>query len=89
MLDHLDRRITDLSVSRVKLLHSIAKLTPGYSFAGGYAVENPGFDEAVGTIRFNKRRDGCYTFGMPGKPMMAVWIDLVSGAVVRSGPIDW
>jgi hypothetical protein len=71
------------------LLHDIAKQTPGYAVALHWAVEKYGFDVAVGTVRYNKRRDGCYTFGMPGRPVMAVWVDARDGSLVRAGPIDW
>jgi hypothetical protein len=70
-------------------LHDIAEKTPGYSIALRYAVENYGFDESVGTVRYNERRDGCYTFGMPGRPVMAVWVDARDSSLVRAGPIDW
>lgn len=89
VLAELDRRIADLSTSRAALLHDIAKLTPGYSVALEWAVKNMGFDKAIGTVRYNKRRGGCYTFGMPSQPVMGVWVDVASGAVVRCGPIDW
>jgi len=54
-----------------------------------WAIENYGFDEAIGTVRFNKRRGGCYTFGMPGMATVAIWVNAQDGTVVRSGPIDW
>ena len=80
LLDELDRRIADLSANRVTLPHSIAKQTPGYAVA---------LQWAVGTIRFNKRRDGCFSFGMPGQLAIAVWVDSASGTVTRSEPIIW
>ena len=73
--DGRDHLIGELTASRAALLHDIAKQTPGYAVASHWAVEKYGFDVAVGTVRYNKRRDGCYTFGMPGRPVMAVWVD--------------
>ena len=89
LLADIDRRIAMLATSRVALLHKIIKLTPGYSIASRYTVENYCFDEAIGTVRFNKRHNGCFTFGMPKRPTMALWVDVASGTVMRSGPIDW
>jgi len=86
-LAKLDLRIEELDASRKILLHEIAKLTPGYAAALQYAIKDLGFDPAVGTVRFNKRRGGCYTFGMPGMATVAIWVE--NGSVVRSGPIDW
>jgi hypothetical protein len=82
-----DGRIADLIAWRASVLHAIAKQIPGYDVALAWAVENLGFDLAAGTVRFNKRRDGCFTFGMPGRPVMAVWVD--GGKVVRAEPIAW
>jgi hypothetical protein len=65
-LAEIDRRIAALSASRVTLLHDIAKQTPGYAVALHWAVEKYGSDVAVGTVRYNKRRDGCYTDGCVG-----------------------
>jgi hypothetical protein len=86
MLDKMDERIAELYASRRKLLHEVAKMTPCYPAALRYAVNKYGFNEAIGTARYNKRRGGCYTFGMPGMPVMAVWVD--AGAVVKAEPID-
>jgi lipoate-protein ligase B len=87
MLAELDRRIAVLTANRTTLLHDIAKLTPGYSIALRYAVEMLGFAPTEGTVRFNRRRGGCYTFGLPGQPVMAVWVDVASGAVLRAEPL--
>lgn len=87
MLETLDNRIDETNKNMVGLMTDIAKLTPDYAVALAWAVKNMGFDEGIGTVRFNKRRDNCYTFGMPGKPVMAVWVE--GGKVVRTEPIDW
>lgn len=87
MLERIDQRIACLEASRVQLLHSIAELVPGYSIALGFAVGNLAFNEAHGTVRYCKRRDGCFTFGMPGQPVNAVWV--VGGIVKRSEPMEW
>ena len=50
VLEDLDRRIAELDISRVKLLHDIAKQTPGYSVAYNWAVDNLAFDPAVGCV---------------------------------------
>jgi hypothetical protein len=87
VLDQIEIRMAELDASRKVLLGRIAKLMPGYNNALRWAQANMGFDEAIGTVRFNKRRDGCITFGMPGQPVMAVWVE--GGEVVRSETIDW
>lgn len=89
VLDTLDERIRSLDVSRVKLLHGIAGLVPGYNIALGFAVETLGFDEASGTVRYCKRRKGCFTFGMPRQSIISVWVDVPNGKVERAEPIDW
>lgn len=86
VLDRIDERVHRLDASRVQLLHSIARLVPGYSVALAWAVKNMGFDPDMGTVRYYKRR-GCFTFGMPGRPVMAVCVH--DGEVIRADEIDW
>lgn len=87
MLENLDQRLDQSKKNMTKLMSDIAKLTPDYSIALAWAVQNMGFDEATGTVRFNRRRKNCYTFGMPGQPVIAVWVE--QGKVSRAEPIDW
>jgi hypothetical protein len=82
VLDRIDEQIRRLDQSRVGMLGCIASLVPGYSLARQHAVCTFGFDPAVGTIRFNKRRGRCFTFGMPGQPVIAIWVQ--NGEVVRA-----
>ena len=87
VLDRIDARIASLDASRRVLLCQIAKMAPGYGIALHWAVRNMAFDESIGTIRFNRRRGGCFTFGMPDRAVIAVWVE--GGRVVRSKTIDW
>lgn len=87
VLDRIDARIASLDASHRMLLCQIAKMVPGYNIALHWAVGNMGFNEAVGTVRYNRRRGGCFTFGMPDRAVIAVWVE--GGRVVRSKTIDW
>jgi hypothetical protein len=89
VLEKTDKRIRSLDASRVVLLGGIETLVPVYPMAHERAVENNDFIEAVGTVRFNRRRDGCFTFGMSLGDVIAVWVDKAAGSVVRSEAIDW
>ncbi len=84
--DEIDARIALLDKNRQVLCSRIAKLAPGYDNALQWAIHTMKFDEAIGTIRYNYRRDGCFTFGMPNRLVMAVWVQ--GGSVVRAEPID-
>lgn len=87
VLDRIDARIASLDASRRVLLCQIAKMAPGYGPALRWAAENIAFDESKGTVRFNRRRGGCFTFGMPDRAVIAVWVE--GESVVRAEPIDW
>jgi len=86
VLDQIDRRLAKLDTSQNVLFGRIAKLVPGYDAALRWACDIAGFDDAVGTVRYNKRRNGCFTFGMPGRPVRAVWV--IDGEVVHANTVD-
>ena len=58
----VDKRISKLDSSRIKLLHDIARQVRGYDAALRLAIKE-GYDPASSTARFNQRT-GNFTFGL-------------------------
>ncbi|HEY3294958.1 MAG TPA: hypothetical protein VGL38_05950 [bacterium] len=85
VLDRMDAGIAALDVGRTILLDRIAKLIPDYDAALAWACGHAAFDPAVGTTRYYKQHGGYFTFGMPGRSVIAVWVQ--DGEVVRANTL--